>query len=529
MSTQSLRVSIVSFVLILILLILEWITEASYAAYASSVKPPVVPGAGVVPALSALVTTPTPAQGASSPPFQIFLPFVKMQGTCGTPVIIGPADASLLAKTTFDWTDVPGASSYTFQIAPTSSFNSSVVNQNVINSQYTYTSTLTGLYYWRVAATVGSGNCLFASRSIRLVDYNGDDDGDSLPNGWELQGYDADGDGIVDVNLPALGANYRHKDIFVQMDYMYRATAAYGLAPNQTVLDGIVATFNSAPISNPDGVTGIKIHLELTNQVPYDDDLNPPYNDFIALKNVYFNPKRTAVYHYMIWANKYNGGTSSGYSFGIPYTDFIVTLGGWNSGAGGTDYQKIGTFIHELGHNLGLTHGGNDHVNYKPNYLSVMNYRFQTWGVYRNDSWYNFDYQRFALPALNETSLNEPVGLNSGGVATGYGTTFACPSGTLYLWNADGAIDWNCNGYAEIGVTADVNWDGGSAHSYTVLGSQDNWANIVFNGGGIIGSGLAPAELARRVQSLQVDPQLDELNFEQQQKFELQMRNLRPR
>ncbi len=30
--------------------------------------------------------------------------------------------------------------------------------------------------------------------------------------------------------------------------------------------------------------------------------------------------------------------------------------------------------MHELGHNLGLRHGGMDDLNCKPNYLSVMNY-----------------------------------------------------------------------------------------------------------------------------------------------------------
>ena len=41
-------------------------------------------------------------------------------------------------------------------------------------------------------------------------------------------------------------------------------------------------------------------------------------------------------------------------------------------------------FIHELGHNLGLKHGGTDNLNYKPNYLSVMNYFFQFGGVLRS-------------------------------------------------------------------------------------------------------------------------------------------------
>src|SRR5262249_25051060 len=36
-----------------------------------------------------------------------------------------------------------------------------------------------------------------------------------------------------------------------------------------------------------------------------------------------------------------------------------------------------GTFMHELGHTLGLLHGGNEpYEGYKPNYLSVMNYAF---------------------------------------------------------------------------------------------------------------------------------------------------------
>jgi uncharacterized repeat protein (TIGR01451 family) len=33
-----------------------------------------------------------------------------------------------------------------------------------------------------------------------------------------------------------------------------------------------------------------------------------------------------------------------------------------------------GTYIHELGHNLNLTHGGNDAANCEPNYVSIMNY-----------------------------------------------------------------------------------------------------------------------------------------------------------
>ena len=37
--------------------------------------------------------------------------------------------------------------------------------------------------------------------------YNPDIDGDGIPNTWEMKGYDADGDGKIDVNYPAMGAN----------------------------------------------------------------------------------------------------------------------------------------------------------------------------------------------------------------------------------------------------------------------------------------------------------------------------------
>jgi len=346
------------------------------------------------------------------------------------------------------------------------------------------------------------------------VDPAGDEDGDGLPNGWEINGYDANADGIVDIDLPALGANYQHKDIFVEMDYMYRDTATYGLAPSQAVLDEIVAVFASAPVSNPDGVDGINIHLDLDNQVAYDNDLNNVYTEFYNLKAANFDPTRTAVYHYMIWADRYSGGTSSGLSFGIPATDFIVTLGGWNSGTGGTDNQKIGTFIHELGHNLNLTHGGSDHTNYKPNYLSVMNYRFQTSGVYRDGSWGNFDYQRFYLPALDEMDLDETAGLNSVDAST-YGTYHTCWNSGSWVFsaNANGPIDWDCDtDDTETSVAADINYDG----YVEALGSQDNWASIVFHGGGVIGSGMSPQALMAFIQDNYVDPQLDELTYEEQ-------------
>jgi hypothetical protein len=423
------------------------------------------------------------------------------------PVLLHPSNGATIAKTIFDWTDVVGATEYVIQFSDSDNFANILWQQSVTASVYPFTSSPSGLYYWRVYVSSPVISPYSDVWAVNLVNYDGDDDGDSLRNGWELHGYDPDNNGLIDIDLPALGANYRHKDIFVEMDYMVRASATNGLGPNQAVLDSIVQSFVEAPVPNPDGVDGVALHLETGNEVPLDTDLNPVFTEFAALKSVHFNPIRTSIYHYMIWADKYNGCCSSGFSFGIPHTDFIVTLGAWNGGAGGSDYDKIGTFIHEIGHNLALTHGGFDHINYKPNYVSVMNYAFQFLGVYREGSWYHFDYQRFDLPTLNETSLNETIGINGEPDFAGYGTARYCPNGAFqHIFPADGAIDWNCDGDAtDVGVSVDVNHDffNGS------LISQDNWASIVFHGGGPIGSGQVEVSL------LDESFTLEELTLEQ--------------
>src|SRR5262245_2672397 len=121
-----------------------------------------------------------------------------------------------------------------------------------------------------------------------------DTDGDSLPDTWETNGYDANGDGVVDVDLPAMGATPNKKDLFVEMDYMD------GRLASAAALDRIVQVFATAPVSNPDGSTGIRIHLDAGsargtaynlgggNEVPYDADRNPSASQTKASKDANF-------------------------------------------------------------------------------------------------------------------------------------------------------------------------------------------------------------------------------------------------
>ncbi len=378
--------------------------------------------------------------------------------------------------------------------------------------------------YIEVAAYVSP---FFAGYEVKLsgnFESFTDTDGDSLPDSWEINGYDANNDGIIDVNLPAMGANPLHKDIFVEMDYMVKPLTG-DLGPTSGMMNDIVSVFNNAPVNNPDGATGIHIHLQKDQEVPYDPDLNPVWTEFNELKTLYFDPNRTVTHHYMIWANSFNGTSSSGVSREINASDFLVTLGG--APQGGTYYQRLGTFIHELGHNLNLRHGGTDHDNYKPNYLSIMNYSFQFSGLYKNGHWgyqgypLNFDYQSVDVPNLDENNLDESEGLTGLGDLSNYGTLYSCPDLSTGINYNVTRVDWNCDGDStDFGVQTDINLldPPNQVAGRTTLTSQNNWQNISFTGGGIIGSAnsLSEAQFMASVST----PIMEEVTWEQMLEME---------
>lgn len=154
------------------------------------------------------------------------------------------------------------------------------------------------------------------------------------------------------------------------------------------------------------------------------------------------------VFHYGMFVNYLiSGSDASGWAevFG---NDFVISLGGFTNGVGSLDEQE-GTLMHELGHNLGLNHGGvNDLNNCKPNYLSVMNYVY----MFKEtaDSCRPLDYSNTTLSSLNEGSLyNSNIGsylYPSGSSCQGQREIFwSYPSGVLN--GTTGVTDnWNNNG-----------------------------------------------------------------------------------
>jgi hypothetical protein len=149
----------------------------------------------------------------------------------------------------------------------------------------------------------------------------------------------------------------------------------------------------------------------------------------------------------------------------------------------GTLLEQAGTLMHELGHNLELQHGGDDGINGKPNYLSIMNYLFQTDGVPLSALFATpprIDYSRVSLPTLREfrppplTSLNETVGIQDGIFNR---TRFFCPGGAQAIGAGSGPIDWNCDGDGGLDTDVAVNVNGDGVFNQSLFGFDD-WSAL---------------------------------------------------
>ena len=317
---------------------------------------------------------------------------------------------------------------------------------------------------------------------VAVVRVDLDSDGDGLWDDWERFGVDTDGDGTIDLDLPALGASVNHKDVFLEIDWMDCAVAGGDCAsgdshshrPDPAAVTAVINAFAGANITNPDGINGVTLHVDVSNSFAHQNFVIIPNACFTGTAGTGFdaikavpanfgpnNPRRFA-YHYAIFSHR-QATTDNGSSgcAELPGNDFQVSLGAW-PGQNGTIMQQAGTLMHEFGHNLNLGHGGGDGVNFKPNYLSVMNYRFQVSGIGPTDPdgagplTAAIDYSRSALANLDETTLAEPNGISDGGSTT----FFVCPDGSTASGAGNTALDWNCNGVTtNTGVSDDVNGD----------------------------------------------------------------------
>jgi hypothetical protein len=162
----------------------------------------------------------------------------------------------------------------------------------------------------------------------------------------------------------------------------------------------------------------------------------------------------------------------------------------------GTTDQQAGTFMHELGHNLGFRHGGSDNVNCKPNYLSVLSYSRQFSNIIAGR---RLDYSRngvgsgaITLIEAVPPGLAEAAGIGAGPFPIGEKTAFGLPSGSakvVSVANASGAgigVNWDQdNNTTDTGLSLDINRIDAAGCTADGPGSTlapfNDWANAQFN------------------------------------------------
>lgn len=364
-----------------------------------------------------------------------------------------------------------------------------------------------------------------------------DADGDGLLDEWEVHGLVRQG---FEEPLPACGADPFEKDVFVEIDWMETsdgdprvgALLAYQAAADVVRVfrrsgTGIRIHFDLGPeiesLLAPEAIEPDAAFSEFS--VAPDERKVLPYQDAfparpgpgaasssLSLYDAYyggywFRPSRRNVFYYVVFAERRgaldaladpeNLGTragSDGFADELASRDGLLDAGVRASviyrqpvpelSPEGRRYLYSASLLHELGHAFGFGHGGSlpgygwDDANYKPNYPSVMNYRFQFCGVDFAGGVPVMDFSHGLLIPLAERGLFEPDGLGtvrSARVIHCIGFT-QVPSAE-YPHN----VDWNRDGHLDLDpVVADIDLDGridSEAHR-----DHDDWGKLVREG-----------------------------------------------
>ncbi|MBK7403931.1 MAG: hypothetical protein IPJ41_04685 [Phycisphaerales bacterium] len=246
-----------------------------------------------------------------------------------------------------------------------------------------------------------------------------DTDGDGLLDDWEENGIPYTGVDGVEKRYILPGADKNHKTLYVEFDTM--PEAPFTIASKRLV----ERAFSQAPVANPDGTTGIDLFIQIDDaDLPTEpvsdttDDAFPASaavfkNQFYGTAEERADPDRVPMLAAKARAFRYAIGyreasTDMGGLGEVGGDDFVTFAEGYNF----VDYAAV--FMHELGHNLNLDHGGVDDINRKPNYPSIMNYALSYREPWNRRFW-RLDYSREELSVLNEAALDEQVSVGFGG------------------------------------------------------------------------------------------------------------------
>jgi hypothetical protein len=225
-------------------------------------------------------------------------------------------------------------------------------------------------------------------------------------------------------------------------------------------------------------------------------DVTPGCSSLYDYKAANFDVRRRLAFHYALFSSSQNADGSAGSSgvAELPGNDLIVSLGGYGFSTGTASGLNMlinlqaSTLMHELGHNLGLRHGGNEEVNYKPNHYSVMNYMYQFAGLSATPDSANAAERYYLANGLKGKTYcnlveNSPCGTSfilgySDGSSADLDENNLSEAANIGRGSVPGAYaDWNNSNSLTPGTYArNINPLDGTAKS--VLKDYDEWSNL---------------------------------------------------
>lgn len=341
----------------------------------------------------------------------------------------------------------------------------------------------------RAFATPGGPNDVISDADV---------DRDGVPDSAEVAG-----GRFAGLDLYAMGARIGPRDVFIEIDRMQSSDPA--VIPQREALDKVRAALLTHNVALHFDVGSLyaasfdpaSYNLGGGDVVPFAKGVTigdePRLADIYDYKAEHMEAPRRSLFYYMLfaWSQEVDG---SGGSSGIgerPGNDSIITLGGWGLDTGSAQRKSLlvnyqaATMMHELGHNLSLRHGGNDDVNYKPNYVSVMNYMYSpvglsTIGQNEGDRYYMFRLCRSLVWRLSDLT-NPPTG-DSSRFVLDFSSGLSAPLDETAVREASGlgrsnsqSVDYDCDGKLDSELySRDLNVDG----QQTILYDHDDWSSL---------------------------------------------------
>lgn len=288
-----------------------------------------------------------------------------------------------------------------------------------------------------------------------------DSDGDGLLDGWEW-------DGVNDYPLWRVGTSPGRRDVVLENDYTSSSTHDHRLTPD--VARKMRELFLTLPLVGPEpGFQGVQVHVitstDLGNDDAYTDVCNTNINNNVARWNASRSSSLKGISHWAVGVHSGVYVTGQGDLSGDRF-NYASNFGAPKNGEYGDQpgFYVYAVASHELGHNLGLLHGGHEDLNCKPNYPSLMSYAYDYVGYdvatggcrgkALSLSGTSVRFSRGEQQSLIESALVETAGV---GPTPTFASYLGCFDEELnqFRWSAaTGSVDWTRDGVYESAIRA---------------------------------------------------------------------------